>query len=420
MKNVKNIILSIVAGSSLLLLAACGGGGGGGGGESTPSSGSGGGSGPASATNISGKVADGYLSGARVFLDRNNNRAYDNGEPTTTSGPSGAYSLDVNLGDGDLYPVVVDVIAGETIDEDDGLPVAQDYQLEAPAGKWQFVSPLTTLVKAEMEKNASFTELEAVLKVRGQLGIDDDVSLFEDYLEPVVNSEKAASGNRMAKEYRRAHKAARVVAGLLASLRGEISQNLGGEIAMSERNAVTYLVTDKIMERCKVVKQALDDERNGAPEVDATTLKKTVAAMIKAENLHQGLVMRYKQRSAQKQPVWDMQPPGLRNKTPMENDSTSVDVTVGMVFDEELDETSISDGVVLVTGPNGPLSGQVSYDATQKRLNFVPDQVLLPFTNYQVTLKKQLADASGNPLEEDVNWSFTTVFDQTPPPLPDF
>lgn len=418
MKNVKNLVVSIVTGSSLLLLAACGGGGGGD--ASTGSSGNVVDSGSASATSLSGQVADGYLRGAKVFLDRNKNRLYDNGEPTTFSGASGVYTLEVNAGEGELYPVVAQVLAGETIDEDSGLPVSNEYLLEAPAGRWQFVSPLTTLVKAELEKNSSFTELEAVLKVRAQLGIDDNVSLFEDYLAQNENASKAAFSVSSAGEFRRTHKAAQVVAELLGSLRTEIVLNLGGRIADAEQRAVAYLISDKILEQGAVVKQALTDERNGEPPVDVAILKASAKSAINIARLDPDLVLRYKQRSEQEQPVWDMQPPELTGKIPPENDSASVDTTVGITFDEDLDETSITDAVVSVTGPNGSLNGSVSYNVSQKRLSFVPDQLLLPFTDYRVTLRKELADALGNPLEEDVSWTFTTVFDKTPPPLPDF
>ncbi len=417
MKNVKTLFITILTGSSLLLLAACGGGGGGG--DAAPS-GSGGGGSPASAGSISGKIADGYLRDARVFLDRNNNRLYDNGEPVTTSTAGGRYTLEITPGEGDRYPVVAEVIAGQTVDEDTGLPVANDYLLEAPAGKWAFVSPLTTLVKAEREKNPSFTELQAVLKVRSQLGIDDNVSLFEDYLAQNANVGKAASGAQLAEEYRRAHKAARIVAELLGSLRADITQNLGGQIAAAEQHAVAYLVTDQVMDKCAAVKQALATERNGGQPADVNSLKATVKAAINGAMLNLDLVVRYQQRSEQKPQVWDMQPPDLVSKTPQDKDKSSVDVTIGMLFDEALDETTIDDSLVVLSGPDGPLSGYVSYDASQKKLSFVPDQVLLPYASYQVTLKKDLADALGNPLEEDLSWTFSTIFDKTPPTLPDF
>ncbi|MEC8104037.1 MAG: hypothetical protein VXZ24_07080 [Pseudomonadota bacterium] len=42
-------------------------------------------------TSLSGKAADGYLAGARVCLDLNNNTACDDGEPTATTSAGGSY-----------------------------------------------------------------------------------------------------------------------------------------------------------------------------------------------------------------------------------------------------------------------------------------------------------------------------------------
>lgn len=417
MKKTTTIFQYILLGTALSLLAACGGGGGG----DTPSSSKSVGSTTVSAgaTTISGKIADGYLSGARVYLDRNNNRRYDNGEPTAQSTAGGAYTLEINTGEGDLYPVIAEVVAGQTVDEDGGLTVTKSYQLEAPAGRWQFVSPLTTLVKQEREKNPSLTELQAVLKVRTALGIDDNVSLFSDYLTPGTGGVQGASA-QLAGEYTRTHKAARVVAALLGGLQDDISQNLGGQIAETEHNAVAYMISDQIMQQADSIKQALDNERNTAASVDVSALASSMKASIHVGNLNADMLARYEQRENQKLPTWDMQPPGLVSQSPAPGATTSIAVTVGAVFDEPLDETLISNNLLQVSGPNGLVSGVVSYDATQKRLSFTPDQVLLPYTAYQVVLNKELADTLGNSLGEDLTWNFTTTFDQTPPPLPDF
>lgn len=416
MKKYPMIFGGICCGLALLLLSACGGGGGGGDAASgTKTADSGG----AAVTTLNGTVADGYLRDARVFLDRNANRLYDNGEPTTMSTAGGAYTLEVNPGEGDLYPVVVQVIAGQTIDEDSGLAVAESYLLEAPRGRWTFISPLTRMVKVVREKNPSFTELQAVLKVRTALGIDDNVSLFEDYLAHGTGG-AAAADQQLATEYSRTHKAARVAAALLGSLQTAIEQNLGGQVADSEQAAVAYMISDKILDQAPVIKQALNDERNTDQPADVAALVATTTASIDATQLDADLLTLYEQRISQDRPTWDMHPPELLSKTPPAGDTASVDVTVGIVFDEPLDETLISNSLVVLSGPNGLQPGSVSYNADEKKLTFTPDQVLLPFSHYQVTLRKELADSLGNTLSQDVVWSFSTIFDQTPPALPDF
>lgn len=69
------------------------------------------------------------------------------------SSHGGVYNLTVSPGEGELYPVIVEVIAGQTIDEDDGLAVTNGYFMEALPGRWGFVSPLTTMVALEGEKS---------------------------------------------------------------------------------------------------------------------------------------------------------------------------------------------------------------------------------------------------------------------------
>lgn len=183
--------------ASALLLAGCGGGGGG--------SASGGGSGTPTA--ISGKAADGYLVGATVCLDLNNNKQCDAGEPGGTTTAGGAYTLNLPAGtDPATYAVVVEVGA-DTIDEDTGTAVGKPYVLTAPPGKPEFVSPLTTAVHAIQEKNPALSVDEAAAVVKSQVGAGDGVSLFEDYVAAKQDDEA----------YDRLHKVAQVSGKVLAA-----------------------------------------------------------------------------------------------------------------------------------------------------------------------------------------------------------
>ncbi len=132
MKRFWTKIISLFACLSLLLLSACGGGGGG---DSSATSRAADDGSTATLTTLTGTVADGYLRDARVFLDRNNNRIYDNGEPTAQSTTGGVYTLNVSPGEGELFPVVVQVIAGQTVDEDTGTSVVNSYLLESLPGR---------------------------------------------------------------------------------------------------------------------------------------------------------------------------------------------------------------------------------------------------------------------------------------------
>jgi len=138
---------SLVLTSSIALalsLSACGGssdGGSSNGGEAS------------NPTSVKGAVADGYLVGAKVCLDMDNNKVCGASEPSAITGTHGAYTLTVPAGtDASKYPLLAEITAA-TVDEDTNKPVAKPYLLTTPAGQ-TFISPLTTLVQAAIESTA--------------------------------------------------------------------------------------------------------------------------------------------------------------------------------------------------------------------------------------------------------------------------
>ena len=413
MKKIITLNIFLLAALSLLLLPACGGGGGGGGDSSGTSKTADDGSSAAVAT-LTGTVADGYLRNAQVFLDRNKNRVHDNGEPMAQSTSGGAYTLEVNPGEGELYPVVVQVIAGQTVDEDTDMPVANDYLLETLPGRWKFVSPLTTLVSLESAKNPSLSKQQAEISVRSQLGIADSVSLFTDYIT------LGGVDEALPAEYRRTHQAAQIVANIMGSLRVSISTNLNGQIDAAEQSLVSYMVADQILEQATLIKKALDDERNAISTVDVSELINDISGKIDTVGLNDALLTRYEQRLETPSEIWDMQPPQLQNQSPSADDSASVDTIISVTFDEPLDETLLTTGIIELSGPNGSVAGTLDYDNENIRLTFTPSQLLLPFSTYQVSVNEELADTLGNPLRGNIDWEFTTIFDQVPPALPIF
>jgi len=107
------------------------------------------------AKTLSGKVIDGYVTGATVFLDLNGNTELDGNEPSALTGDNGEYSLDLNAEQYDCQayvPLVVDVPVG-SIDSDTG-EVTEAYQLVFPplmgsaivTGSITDITPLTTVI----------------------------------------------------------------------------------------------------------------------------------------------------------------------------------------------------------------------------------------------------------------------------------
>jgi len=150
---------------------------------------------------LSGKVADGYLAGATVCLDLNDNQECDADEPSTTSTSGGAYTLEgVTAEQLASAAILVEIVVGETIDEDNpGVAIDRTYTLTAPAG-YNFVSPLTTMVQNEV-RESGLTPDEAKASVQTKLGTEID--LADDY---VAGSSDETNGA----EFARLHKVAQV------------------------------------------------------------------------------------------------------------------------------------------------------------------------------------------------------------------
>jgi hypothetical protein len=132
----------ILLASTLLTLSACGGGGG----EDTPTQTT-----PITppstaptAYTVSGKVIDGYVVGATVYLDLNGNAALNTNEPSAVTTSGGDYLLTLNDEQKKCQPyvaMVVDVPVG-AVDEDLGT-VESAYQMVMPP---QFGDTYTTAV----------------------------------------------------------------------------------------------------------------------------------------------------------------------------------------------------------------------------------------------------------------------------------
>lgn len=121
-----------------------------------------GGSSKSSSNSLSGKVIDGYIQGAQVCLDLNNNMACDTGEPSAITGSDGSYSFSYSGSIAGKH--VLALVTAGAVDSDSGT-VVEPYSLLAPAESPKTVTPLSTLVSHEMiSTGASTVEATANLK----------------------------------------------------------------------------------------------------------------------------------------------------------------------------------------------------------------------------------------------------------------
>ncbi|MCG7548207.1 hypothetical protein [Pseudoalteromonas sp. Of7M-16] len=157
-----------------------------------------------------GRVIDGYVQGATVWLDLNNNAVKDDNEPSVVSTDKGSYELELTEEQAQCaayVPTYVDVPVG-AIDEDLG-EVTKAYQMVLPptltsleGEDQQHITPLTTvlwqsLYKTDAYKNKTCTTiladdaLQEQLKIVMRETIDQVIEhyniseqqLFSDYIE---------------------------------------------------------------------------------------------------------------------------------------------------------------------------------------------------------------------------------------------
>ncbi|MBJ6800817.1 hypothetical protein [Geomonas propionica] len=165
----RQVIAAAAAVMAVGMLAGCGGGS------------------SSTSAKVAGKVADGYLEKATVFLDKNNNYRLDEGEPNTQTDANGAYTLTVDPADIGKYPIVALAVKAVTIDHDTGLSVAHSYLLSLPKDSVSgtvssnFISPITTQVR-EMMETGNYTMDQAMDQLHQKLNLSQNTNLMADYM----------------------------------------------------------------------------------------------------------------------------------------------------------------------------------------------------------------------------------------------
>lgn len=200
MLNMKILAPAIAAAA----LVACGGGGGGG----------------ASST-LTGKVIDGYITGAKVCLDVNSNLICDVGEPNAVTTAGGNYSLSY-AGSIDGLRVLAVVEPGPGVADEDLGPIEKSFNLLAPAESASVVTPLTTMVVVEMSSKGLTAE-QATTSIRTALNLQAKDLLGYDF--------KAASVSGTDTE---TLKIAQVTAAALSAVQEEIKTGASDTLSSGE------------------------------------------------------------------------------------------------------------------------------------------------------------------------------------------
>lgn len=139
-------------------------------------------------------VIDGPIKGALVCLDQNGNGVCDTGEPTGTTDASGKVSLIVEKIDVGRFPVLA-MVGTNAVDADTGA-VPTPYVMKAPSDQTSVISPLTTLVQAQVE-GARVSAAQAEAFIKEQLGLKG--SLFSDFTQNRASDANAAMAATVAR-----------------------------------------------------------------------------------------------------------------------------------------------------------------------------------------------------------------------------
>jgi hypothetical protein len=248
MGKIVNLGLSMVVAS--LLLTGCGGGGGSSGGTDTPST-----------QSLSGNVADGYLVGAKVCLDKNGNSKCDSDEPSATTGAKGKYTLsNLTANDINTYPLLVEVDE-LVVDEDDNQTVAQFYTLKATPGQ-TFISPISTMIR-NYETTNNVTHTVARAAIENLLGIDNVALSVDNYIEN--NSTEATEVHKKAK--------------IIANMKMQVFQRLGTTAQNYDAKVVDKYIDNIVMGKLGTVKTEVESN-----VLDLQTNIANVMALVNTSN----------------------------------------------------------------------------------------------------------------------------------------
>ncbi len=107
-------------------------------------------------------------------------------------------------------------------------------------------------------------------------------------------------------------------------------------------------------------------------------------------------------------------PPQVTARTPADG-ATGVDRSTAVTadLDRDLDPATVNGTNVTLSGPGGPVSATVTYDAGARRITLTPSATLAASTAYTATLTTGVKAVDGAALASNVTWTFTTP---GPPP----
>ncbi len=227
-----------------------------------------------------GVAYDGYLVGARVCVDRNLNKACDEGEKFAITQAGGKYQID-NLSDEEQqYPLVMETTAS-TIDEDTNPPqvVGLGLTFLAPAGS-KAISGFSTIIQSKIEQalaNGSTKTLaqlkkQAADELAAELGVDVDLTNYD----PVAAKNFALSDDASSEMAAKLHLINQVLSDQIKTLKPQAEAN-----GLNSNNTAAFGALIKKLD-VAAVKVAVDTDTAALslPELIAAKKNQIVSAVL--------------------------------------------------------------------------------------------------------------------------------------------
>lgn len=218
---------------------------------------------PVATTTLSGTVADGYLVGAKVCLDKNYNDVCDDGEPFVLTDSTGKYTFTLPEMSATQLPILVEADEN-TIDLDTNTKIGTKWYFKANSGNSSFISPLSTLVAQAMALDPTLTTEQAMANLQSELGIDINATV--DYV--AANNTKA-------------HNAAKIIAHSLANTQ----INLSALSTTTDMRTIRLLAAQQVRSQTAAIQaNAIDGNISYLCDVNTTDVPAQITALTTSLN----------------------------------------------------------------------------------------------------------------------------------------
>lgn len=214
-------------------------------------------------TTLSGTVADGYLVGAKVCLDKNYNDVCDADEPFVITDGTGKYTFTLPSMSATELPILVEADENTT-DLDTNTTIGEKWHFKAVSGQSSFISPLSTLVAQAIALDPTLTTEQAMLNLQTELGIDINTSV--DYV--AANNTKA-------------HNAAKIIAKSLANT----EELLSAAGTSADARTIRLLAAQQVRSQTAAIQaNAIDGNTSYLCDVNTTSVETQITELTASLN----------------------------------------------------------------------------------------------------------------------------------------